>query len=118
MNFKASQSRQSLFCMTEVEANEVIILALVPVIAHSLFRTGSEKINLTRNIKIEVDKNLVRDKPLEFVTKTVKIRTEFVLKLLKKQFAIEPVVEILPVVNFSNGRRIPFPITLTRVAIS
>ena len=99
--------------MTEIEPNQIVILASVPVISHSLFRTGSERINLTQNIKIEIDKNLVRDKPLEFVTKTVNIRTDFVKKCLKNQFSLDPVIEILPVVNFSNGRRIPFPITLS-----
>ena len=97
--------------MTEIEPNQIVILASVPVISHSLFRTGSERINLTQNIKIEIDKNLVRDKPLEFVTKTVNIRTDFVKKCLKNQFSLDPVIEILPEKDvdtnsmFNGGRR-------------
>ena len=63
------KSKQPLYCMAEVEPNWVIVLALVPKISHSLFRTGTEKINLTKNLTLSIDKDLVRDIPMELVTK-------------------------------------------------
>jgi len=65
--------------MAEVESNWVIVLALLPKISHSLFRTGTEKLNLTKHLSISIDKDLVRDKPMELVTKAQNVRSEAVL---------------------------------------
>ena len=65
------------FCIAEVETNWVVVLALVPHINHSLFRTGAERVNLTKNICLSIDKNLVREKPMELVTKVEVILIAF-----------------------------------------
>ena len=86
------------------------MLVLIPKINHSLFLTGKEKARLTAEVSLTVAPELAEDKPFELVSKLVPVPVESTLKHLNKnQLDLK---WLSPIIQFTNARRIAFPISL------
>ena len=103
-------SKGQLFCATDVEPGCTIVLVLIPKINHSLFLTGKEKSRLTADVSLTIAPELAEDKPFELVSKLVPVPVESTLKYLNKnQLDLK---WLSPIIQFTNARRIAFPISL------
>ncbi|CAG5104203.1 Oidioi.mRNA.OKI2018_I69.chr1.g1141.t1.cds [Oikopleura dioica] len=105
------EGNKQLFCATDVEPGWTVVLALIPHINHSLFLTGKEKAALTKEVSLTVAPELTEDKPLELVSKLIPLPLESTLKHLKKNHHLD-LKWISPIIQFTNARRIAFPISL------
>ena len=98
-----------LYCITEIYPDETVVLALEPIISHSLFRKGTEKLKISNQLFVSIDKQLVRDKPIELISKAQVLREEIARQELKNEITFE-IKKILPLLQFTNARRMPYPV--------
>lgn len=69
-----------------------------------VFRKGTERQKISSQIEVSIDRQLVRDKPVELISKSQILRVENFGE--KVNFKIK---EIMPAVHFSNSRRLAHP---------
>ena len=70
----------------------------------TVFRKGTEKQQISNDVAVSIDKQLVRDKPVELIAKAQILRVESFGD--KINFRVK---HILPMVHFSNSRRLAHP---------